>query len=1241
MVWLLMGSSLAATLTVTSGTSIQTTINSATSGDTINIEAGTYSECLSFGGKNLSFVGAGTVIIDGSGCGSTATATVSGSENISFSTLEMENPNGLVIDADSISSTVSLDYVTIESSGYSAMGPTNLGGVIYSTGAVVIDNSTFSFNAGGLGGVIYMEDGTLSISNSTFDSNSALKGGVLYAREGTEITSYNNLYDGNFSVGSFGGVFSLLYTVSYTDDSSVYQNNSSDGHGGVFYALHDVNVNTPNEIAISNGYFDGNGSSQSISSGKGGVFYLYERSTLTVTNTEFVDNTSSGGGVAWIVNADDAATFDNCSFDSNFSDGGAGGAIGVRGTSSAPTDLDIQSSVFIDNLVEYAGGGAIAIGSSALLQQYGSLNISGSSFQNNETTISNAGHGGAIFVITSSSDDVTISNSTFEGNTAYVSGGAIYIDGTDQILIELSTFLDNAASSAASYNHFGGAIFINDSSDVEVSNSIFCGNEVNQYSSSYGSTGGGFYVQNTPDVSVHNTVFQENLSLEGGGGLAGDTVSTFHLKNNTFVGNSSPDGAGFWLVNTPTAYLKNNILAHSTGSGAHADDATTGGNSLTYSGWWQNTTNVSGFFSMTSGVDGNLTVDPEFQAYSADGDCSNELLSLATTSPYIDAGDPNIYDNDGSRSDIGAFGGPDLEDSDGDGFSALIDCDDTNANAYPGAAENESLTACREDADGDGYGSTAPSSSQIEAGTDCDDSLILVNPIGTEFCDGIDNDCNGSIDDNPVGGTSYYLDADSDGFGENTATQACTAGANYVEISGDCNDLDPYTYPGVAFNDSSTTCMQDHDQDGFGHDAPSISGITAGTDCDDTQPAVNTNASELPGDGADSNCDGNEDCYQDGDGDGYGGSSTQTSASLSCSGLGIALETGDCDDSDQNAFPGSAEIDSLTACMLDADGDGYGSLFAPSGGISGNDCDDSDPNVYYGAPEIPGDGISQDCDNSEDCYADADGDGFGTATIIASSDRDCDDAGESGDADDCDDTDSDISPDAAEVLYDGIDNDCDATTSDDDLDGDGYGVSDGDCDDEDVTINPGAEEIFYDDIDNDCDPLTDDDDADGDGLTELDGDCDDSDASINPNMEDIPDDGIDQDCDGSDATSDDADGDGFTVEDGDCDDADASINPGAEDTPGDGVDQDCDGIDAGDEDIDGDGFTENDGDCDDYNSSVYPGAEEIADGIDNDCDSFIDEDVYVDKVGCFSSDAEASFTWFGLAILFLGRRRKV
>ena len=119
--------------------------------------------------------------------------------------------------------------------------------------------------------------------------------------------------------------------------------------------------------------------------------------------------------------------------------------------------------------------------------------------------------------------------------------------------------------------------------------------------------------------------------------------------------------------------------------------------------------------------------------------------------------------------------------------------------------------------------------------------------------------------------------------------------------------------------------------------------------------------------------------------------------------------------------------------------------------------------------------------------------------------------------DDCDDDNAEVNPDQVETVYNGVDDDCDATTLDDDLDQDGYVLED-DCDDNDSLVNPGKMEIPYNSLDDDCDPSTLDDDLDQDGFNK-DADCDDSNPDINPDAEEIPNNGIDENCDNMDATS--------------------------------------------------------------------------------------------------------------------------
>ncbi len=86
-----------------------------------------------------------------------------------------------------------------------------------------------------------------------------------------------------------------------------------------------------------------------------------------------------------------------------------------------------------------------------------------------------------------------------------------------------------------------------------------------------------------------------------------------------------------------------------------------------------------------------------------------------------------------------------------------------------------------------------------------------------------------------------------------------------------------------------------------------------------------------------------------------------------------------------------------------------------------------------------------------------------------------------------------------------------------DIDQDGY-LSDVDCDDTNPDVNPNAMEIIYNGIDDDCNPLTLDDDIDQDGFL-VEDDCDDNNPDINPDAEDIPNNGVDEDCDGEDMLS--------------------------------------------------------------------------------------------------------------------------
>ena len=105
--------------------------------------------------------------------------------------------------------------------------------------------------------------------------------------------------------------------------------------------------------------------------------------------------------------------------------------------------------------------------------------------------------------------------------------------------------------------------------------------------------------------------------------------------------------------------------------------------------------------------------------------------------------------------------------------------------------------------------------------------------------------------------TTYYQDADGDGYGNSAVSQdACNQPTGYVTDNTDCNDDDDTVYPGATelCDGKDNDCVDgvpaneaDADSDGF---------RICGGDCDDTNAAINPGADEVCGNGIDDNCDG-------------------------------------------------------------------------------------------------------------------------------------------------------------------------------------------------------------------------------------------------------------------------------------------------------------------------------------------------------------------------------------------------
>ena len=329
-----------------------------------------------------------------------------------------------------------------------------------------------------------------------------------------------------------------------------------------------------------------------------------------------------------------------------------------------------------------------------------------------------------------------------------------------------------------------------------------------------------------------------------------------------------------------------------------------------------------------------------------------------------------------------------------------------------------------EDNDEDGY----------PADEDCDDNNDAIYPGADEVCDGEDNDCDDETDEDPVDGETWYADGDDDGYGDDDDTvEACAEPDGYTDRGGDCDDDEENAFPGntEVCDEIDNDCDDDIDED------------------DATDAAT---------------------WYADGDEDGYGVDDDTVTACDQPE--GYAAEGGDCDDEEEDAFPGNTEVcddidndcddvideddaEDAPTWYGDSDEDGYGedgdwvtACDQPEGYVAdGGDCDDEEENAYPTNTEVC-DEIDNDCD----CEGDTN-----TDTVVCG-------VGDEG----VDEPDAEDAP----TWYEDGDEDTygnEEVTLADCSQPEGYVANSDDCNDEDGDINPGAEEICDNEVDEDCD----------------------------------------------------------------------------------------------------------------------------------------------------------------------------
>ena len=345
--------------------------------------------------------------------------------------------------------------------------------------------------------------------------------------------------DGNFlfSWGSPGqglGEFSGIWDIAVDQDSSVYVSENDNGRVQKFvYSVYYVHVggtrgngpSTPGDWSLSNCYPTIMAANDQVSSASDKICLYKETHEISggnvILNAGYVYNADEDNDyLSCIVtyDADSASklilkpgqdtTIKGITFQGQTTNWSS--ALELTNDSASPTTITVQYSRFLNNTGQQADGGV------------------GAAIRINDST------GGTV--------TINMSNCSFEGNSARHQGGALYISNNCNGTISNCEFIDNFMESGQIAGK-GGAIMINGSEGVIITNSTFSGNK-----STF--SGGAIFCKDS-DLSITGSTFENNEANyeQGNSWTAGGAIrvvdytndgsaKTFTLSNCTFTNNT-------------------------------------------------------------------------------------------------------------------------------------------------------------------------------------------------------------------------------------------------------------------------------------------------------------------------------------------------------------------------------------------------------------------------------------------------------------------------------------------------------------------------------------------------------------------------------------------------------------------------------------------------------------------------------------------------------------------------------